>query len=65
MAATTTMATITIRVNREALSEIQYYLDVEETNLTKFVQGQIQQYIAWYRQTHPERVPRGLPVLVS
>jgi hypothetical protein len=51
----------TVRLEKKKLRELQYYLNVEDTNFTQFVVQKVDEFLREYRALHPERVPGGMP----
>jgi hypothetical protein len=51
---------LTVRFDEETLREAQFYLRLERSSLTAFCKEKVQEFVAEYRQRHPERVPGGI-----
>lgn len=56
------MVVSTIRLEKEKLRELQYYLSLQDVTFVGFVNTKVDEFLQAFRQQHPERVPGGMPV---
>lgn len=58
--APTEMVVSTIRLEKNKLRELQYYLSLLDISLVSFFDTKVDEFLNDFRQQHPERVPGGI-----